>query len=304
MIDVLIVTRSADLLASCLEHLAKQTVAHRVFVADNSEPGEALVPPAVPGGRPVMVPMGGNVGFGRAVNRIAALGTGEAIVLVNDDVDVVPEFLERLVAPLADPAVGMVAGLTLVPGTDARIDTFGIRADVTLQAFARGRGRSPADEHGVLLGPCGAAAAYRRSAWEAVGGLDEALFFYAEDLDLALRLRSRGWRAAPSAGARGVHLGGATAGAVSGFQRRHSAFGRAFVLRRYGILRGRHAPRALLVEALTIAYGILTGRTLTPVTARVAGWRAGAGRRLAVAPDAVDRTLTMGDVLRALRRGG
>ncbi len=43
-----------------------------------------------------------NVGFGAGVNAGAALGDNEAIVLVNNDLDVDPGFLDALLAPLRD----------------------------------------------------------------------------------------------------------------------------------------------------------------------------------------------------------
>ena len=59
-----------------------------------------------------------NRGFGAAVNAGAALSDGEAIVLVNDDVEVEQGFVEAIVEPLrADPGCAMVAGMTLIPGT-------------------------------------------------------------------------------------------------------------------------------------------------------------------------------------------
>ena len=227
------------------------------------------------------------------------MGSGEVVVLANDDMDVEPQFLERLVEPLrGDARIGMVAGLTLQPGAGEVVDAFGIELDPTLIAFNRLRHRSPAHTPGRLLGPSGGAAAYRRSAWEAAGGFDSHFFVYGEDLDLALRLRASGWLAAAAPEARGVHLGGATTGVDSPFQRHHSGFARGFILRRYGVLRGRHAPRAFLVEALTILYGLLSARTLVPLRARIEGWRAaGEGPRLGVPAGAVDERITLRETM-------
>jgi N-acetylglucosaminyl-diphospho-decaprenol L-rhamnosyltransferase len=303
-IDVLIVTtRARDLVVSCLEHLSRQTVEHRVFVADNAgdEDGTSTVLrerfPDVE-----LVTNTENLGFGKALRVLVGRGSGDVIVLVNDDMDVEATFLEALVAPLSDPDVAMVAGLTLQPGGTELVDGFGIEVDPTLQAYNRLRHRRTSDQPGVLLGPSGGAAAYRRSAWEQVGGLDPAFFVYAEDLDLALRLREAGYRAAEAPDARGVHLGGATTGRDSDFTTTHSGFGRAFVLRRYGVLQTRHAPRAVLVETLTVLYGLLVRRTTIPITSRIAGWRA-AGRvaRHRYPREGVDRSITLREQLRRSR---
>ena len=60
--------------------------------------------------------------------------------------------------------------------------------------------------------------------------------------------------------------------------------------------------RALLVETLTILYGIVSARTLVPLTARMDGWRAaGSGPAAAVPPDAVDERITLRETLRRVR---
>ncbi|MGA9284412.1 MAG: glycosyltransferase family 2 protein, partial [Solirubrobacteraceae bacterium] len=152
-------------------------------------------------------------------------------------------------------------------------------------------------------GPAGGAAAYRRTAWEQVGGLDEAIFAYSEDLDLALRLRAAGWGAAVVPEAVGMHLGSATHGHRSAWQRRHAGFARGYLLRRYGVLRGRHAPRALATEAGVALGDALVSRDLAALTGRIAGWRSARGLLRRETPDgALAPEIGMLESL-ALRRG-
>ena len=214
-VDVVVVTwRNHPLLERCLERLSTQTLAHTTIVVDNEADGTTarLIADRFPDVR--LLELAENRGFGRAVNAGAQLGHGEAIVLVNDDVEPEPGFLSAIVEPFVDERVGMAAGLTLIPGSDL-VDGFGIELDVTLAAYNRLRGAPPGSPSGRLAGPSGGAAAYRRVAFDAAGGFDERLFAYGEDVDLALRLRSAGWTASGAPGARGVHLGGATAGVAS-----------------------------------------------------------------------------------------
>lgn len=301
-VDVVIVTwNSGERVLRCLERLARQDQPHAVWLVDNAS-GDATVAalrarfPAVR-----VLEMASNVGFGAAVNAGVAAGEGDAVVLVNDDVELTGDgALAALVAPLAaDPAVGMVAGLTTIPGSGL-VDGFGIELDVTLAPYNRLRGEPVGAADGVLLGPSGALAAYRRTAFEQVGGFDRNLFAYGEDVDLALRLRLAGWRAVAAGDARGVHVGGASFGVDSSFQRRLAGFARGFLLRRYGVLRSRHAPRALAFEALIVAVGIARGRTLVHFRGRIAGWRA-ATDRLPLPVDAVDGGISTGEALRRLR---
>jgi GT2 family glycosyltransferase len=196
----------------------------------------------------------------------------------------------------------MVAGLTLQPGEQELVDGFGIEIDRALVAFNRLRHGSPTDQAGRLLGPSGGAAAYRRTAWEAAEGFDERFFIYGEDVDLALRLRLEGWEAREAPGARGVHLGGATSGVDSPFQRWNAGFARGFLLRRYGVLRSGSAVRALTVEALIVLWGLLRFRTSVPLRARIAGWRAASTTpRLRVPDRAVDERISFLETLHRLR---
>ena len=303
-IDVLIVTtRARELVLSCLDHFARQTVPHTIYLADNAgnEDGTTdAVNERFPEVRVTTMPE--NRGFGKAMNQLASQGSGEIVVLANDDMDVEPRFLEKLVEPFEDSRVGMVAGMTLQPGDGNLVDGFGIELDRGLVAYNRLRHRHPDDTPGRLLGPSGGAAAYRRAAWEAMEGMDPRFFVYGEDVDLALRLRLAGWDAAAAPDARGVHLGGATTGLDSPFQRRHSGFSRGFLLRRFGVLRSRSAPRALAVEALTVLWGLVRFRTVLPLKARIEGWRAaGQTPRLDLPPGAIDESISLRECLRRQR---
>ena len=302
--DIVVVTYKArELVATCLEHLvAARRPGDRIVVVDNASADGtvAMVRERFPDVLVLELPR--NIGFGRAVNAAAAGGRGDAIVLINNDLFVEPEFVGALLAPLeADPAVGMVAAMSLMPGGE-HVDGFGIELDVALAAYNRLRLRRPDEPAGVLAGPSGGAAAYRRSAFERAGGFDEALFAYGEDVDLALRLRQAGWRAAAAPTARGVHLGGASFGVGSPLQRRLGGFARGFLLRRYGVLRSRAALRGLVVEALVIGWGLVRFRTAVPLTARIAGWRAAGRRRVRVDPAAIDRSITFREAVRRLAR--
>lgn len=247
-----------------------------------------------------------NQGFPTACNRGVAAGTGEIVVLLNNDVDVRPDFLERVVDPLRDQTVGSVAPLILQPGEEL-IDSVGLAADVTLAGFPRLQGLPVAcaeDPSPVMAGPAGTAAAYRRDAWEQVGGLDEAIFAYMEDFDLALRLRAAGWRSVAATDAVGVHLGSATHGHRSAWQRGHGGFSRGYTLRRYGIMRARTAPRTLATEAVVVLGDLAISRDLAALRGRIAGWRAGSAHaRLTLPPpDAIDATIGFRESL-ARRRG-
>ncbi|HTX33307.1 MAG TPA: glycosyltransferase family 2 protein [Solirubrobacteraceae bacterium] len=298
-VDVVIpVHNRFALTESCLRHLQAQTVPHRVVVVDNgsTDGTSELLREQWPEVNVVTCEQ--PLGFAEACNRGAASGSGEVVVLLNNDVDCRPDFLQQLARPLhSDESVGAVAAVMLQPGEQV-IDSVGLFADVTLAPFQRLDGL-PASRAGdrcpVLLGPAGAAAAYRRRAWDEVGGLDEEMFAYMEDFDLALRLRAAGWQAVVAPDAVGVHLGSATHGRRSASQRRLFGFGRGYVLRRYGVLRSRHALRTLLTEALVVVGDVLISRDLSALRGRLAGWRAAAalGRRPMPSEEFIDTSISL-----------
>jgi len=280
-IDVAIVAYNRyDLTHSCLTHLASQTREHRLLVCDNgSIDGTAQrIAEDWPAAR--LTRTEDNRGFAQACNAAVALGDGDVVVLLNNDVDCRPDFLERLVSPLErDARLGSVAALMVRPG-GGRIDSIGLTTDATLSGFPRLQGDPVSDagaERPVLVGPAGTAAAYRRAAWNQVGGLDERIFAYSEDFDLAVRLRAAGWPTVAAPDAVGVHLGSATHGHRTAWQRRHGGFGRAYVIRRYGLLRSRAALRTALTEAMVVAGDAVISRDLAALKGRLAGWQAAAG---------------------------
>ena len=117
---------------------------------------------------------------------------GDPVILLNNDVVCEPRFLEALLEPAAAGAE-MVAGVLLTERDPRFIDSAGVIADRTLMGFdyLNGEPREAAEAAAAPLGPTGGAALYSRAAFDAVGGFDERIFLYYEDLDLALRLRAR-----------------------------------------------------------------------------------------------------------------
>jgi N-acetylglucosaminyl-diphospho-decaprenol L-rhamnosyltransferase len=306
-IDVIVPVHDHYALTSaCLEHLARQTAPHRVIVVDDgsSDGTAALLRRDWPAA--MTIELGCNHGYTRAVNRGVSAGEGEYVVLLNNDVELRPDCLEQLVAPMANAEIGSVAALMLVPGEET-IDSLGVTADATLAGFARLQGHPAAEARGcepLLTGPEGTAGAYRRSAWEQVGGLDEGIRAYMEILDLALRLHTAGWKTASAPDAVGVHLGSSTYGRRSATQRRLAGFSRAYLLRRYGVMSSRAAARALVTETTVVAADMLLCRDLQALRGRVEGWRAAKGREHHRWPpaEAIDASISLRDSL-ALRRG-
>jgi hypothetical protein len=136
--------------------------------------------------------------FAANVNLAASTGRSEFLVLLNSDAFVGPEFLEKILAPFADPevvAVGPV-GTNVSGHQQATIsDAVGGRGPTTREsirgyhtAWAAERAAlvpSPAYAARRLVGFC---VAVRRSAWNRIGGMDERFANAYCDDDLSLRL--------------------------------------------------------------------------------------------------------------------
>lgn len=275
--DVVIPTwNRADLVLDCLAHLARDPSPHRAVVVDNGSTDDTVAQVRERFPDAVVVALPENVGFGGAVNAGLRAAESEVVVLINNDANVEPGFVDRMCAPLREDArVGMVAGVLVDPRT-GRVDSAGVVADRSLSGHAYRWAEDPhalAPADAFLLGPCGGAAAYRREAVLAIGGFDEAMFAYSEDLDVGLRMRAAGWDCALATDAHAIHVGSATLGKRSEFQTRVASFSRGYIAGRY-----RLAARWLAAELLLGAAAAARARTLLPLRERVRGWRA--GRRL------------------------
>jgi GT2 family glycosyltransferase len=304
--DVTVVIPTLDareLLHTTLESLERQTSpAQQVVVVDNASrdgTGE-MVRRRFPSVE--LVTNKTNLGFGRAVNAGAARARGDLLVLLNNDLVCEPGFLEAIREPFADPAVGMVAGVLTQMRAPGRIDSAGIELDVTLGSsdYLSDEPLAALDGARDPVGPCGGAAAYRLDAYHAVGGFDERLFAYWEDVDLALALQLAGWRCRLAPEARAEHRHGATLGAGSPRQRELDAFGRAYVLAKYGVL--RRSPLRALQTAIrdwpALAVHLLVRRESGPIRSRLQGGRAGRHNRDRRGPPPGVVTVGLGETLR------
>jgi len=215
-VDVAVVIpnyNGARWLPGVLESVAAQTVAPAevLVVDDGSTDGSAEVAEAA-GARVLRLERNG--GFARAANAGVAATSAEAVALVNTDVVLDDVWLESVVfalgerdatvatklVDLEDPAVLYSAGDVLR------------RDGVAEQRGRFERDTGAYDAPGDVFSACAGAALYRRAAFDAVGGFDERLGMYLEDVELGLRLRLAGWGCAWEPRAVARHAGGGSSG--------------------------------------------------------------------------------------------
>jgi glycosyltransferase involved in cell wall biosynthesis len=148
----------------------------------------------------------------RSVGRNAAIRAArhELIACTDAGAEVEPTWLERIVAPFADPAVDVVAGFYRPVG-DTRFErAAGVVSAPALSEIEAGR-----------FLPSTRSVAFRRESWRRAGGFDEALD-HNEDTPFALRMKAAGCRFAfaPDAIVRWHPRGD-----VRSFYRQHRRFG-------------------------------------------------------------------------------
>lgn len=207
----------AQHLRVCLDSLRLQTHSQfEVIVADNGSTDGSLdmLRDEYPEVR--VLELDANYGFVVASNHGAAATDADILVMLNNDTEVEPQWLEALCQALEDnPKAGSAASKMLL--FDQR-DTIHSAGDMLGEDFIpQNRGvweidQGQYDNQTEVFGACGGAAAYRREAWEQVGGFDERLFMYLEDVDLAWRMQQAGWECVFVPEARVYHHLSATGG--------------------------------------------------------------------------------------------
>jgi GT2 family glycosyltransferase len=275
-------------LGRLLESLARQTKPVSTVVIDNgsSDDSVAMVHERFPTTH--VLALERNHGFGAALNRAIAECPGDPLLLVNNDVQCDPEFVAQMLAA-SRPGIEMVAGVLTQHDSPGRIDSAGVvAARDTLMAFdyLHGDPVSTAAEAAPPLAPTGGAALYSRAAFEEIGGFDERIFAYYEDLDLGLRLRVAGAGCALAPRATARHLYSATLRDRIGDKYALTGWSRGYMLRRYGVMaEPRNAARTLLGELAICAGQVALDRTAKGARGRVRGWRDGAGLERRPLPD-------------------
>jgi len=222
-VDVGIVTYGArEVAVAAIGRLLEVAGDVRVLVHDNASPdGTAdAIAASHPSVELERSPV--NLGFAAAMNRLLARSTAPWLFALNPDAWPEAGALERLVTEgEAHPRAAAVAPMVLRPGgglehSTQPLPSLRVAASCAVGGYDRLVRR---DQPGDVGWAVGAALLMRRTAVEEIGGFDERLFLFAEDLEWCWRAHERGWtiRFEPEAVVR--HVGGASAAVTYGRRR-------------------------------------------------------------------------------------
>lgn len=212
-------------------------------------------------------------GFVHACNRGAEAARGDYVVLLNNDTELTPDWLDELLWPFEHfERVGLAGAKLLYP--DGRLQEAGGIVWSSANPANYGRGGNPyeprynyARQADYLSGAC---LMVPKALWESIGGLDPVYApAYFEDTDLAFRIRAQGYKTVYAPLSCVIHFEGGSNGTdVSSGVKKHQEANRPTFRHRWldacagfgkeGVdvdwVKDRHAPlRALVIDMHTPA---------------------------------------------------
>ncbi len=215
----------------------------------------------------VLVRLEENIGFARASNLGARALPGGSYLFVNSDAFLHrPGSVERMLRALDNPHVGIVAPRIL--NLDGTLQPSVVPLSTPLVAAVRASGLSRFVPNGLqpslsthwdhsesreIQAANGAVLLVRRETFDALGGFDERIHMYAEDLDVCWRARRLGRKVWFVHDAEFLHVGAGSTGGNERDPRRAELIGRSEAL----MLSRNLPPAAARVTTGFMAAGFL-----------------------------------------------
>ncbi len=204
-----------QLLLNCIRSLEKQTCTDfKLLVVDNgSTDGSTQLNSAVLDME--IVPLSCNTGFCGAVNTGLKRTKTPYAILLNNDTEVHPAFVEALLKSARGHKRLFSVSACMIDYRDrTKVDNAGDLYTVFGWAVARGKGknRKKFNRPCSVFSGCGGAVLYRMEALRQTGLMDENHFAYLEDVDLGYRARIYGMYSRYEPKAVVYHVGSATTG--------------------------------------------------------------------------------------------
>jgi GT2 family glycosyltransferase len=255
------------LLARLLATLAAQTrPAAELLIVDNGSTDGAPEVARASGAR--VIAMGRNAGFAAAVNRGIREAAHPLVAILNSDVELAPDYLEKVAAVDAPFATGKILSPTGL--LDGSFDMT-CRGATTWRCGAGRRDAAPFDLPREIASPPWTAVLYRAEVFRQVGLLEESFESYLEDADFGLRCAAQGINGRYVPEARAIHLGSAALGRWHPETVRRMARNQVLLAaRHYG---GRPVWPVLVAQLLWGAVAVRHGRGLAWARGKIQGLR-------------------------------
>ena len=192
-----------------------------VIIADNGSTDDSLSFLAERYPQLRVIALDRNYGFAEGYNRAIAEVDADYYVLLNDDVEVTPHWLDPVVAMMEDnPEIAVAQPKLLMVDQRDRFEYAGAAGgfiDRYGYPFCRGRvfdtlefDRGQYDDVCDIFWATGAAMFVRGTVWHALGGLDGDFFAHSEEIDFCWRVKNSGYRVCYCPQSVVYHLGGGT----------------------------------------------------------------------------------------------
>lgn len=184
-------------LATCLDGLQRQTMTDReIIVVDNAsiDGSPDLVHTRYPDVR--LLRRTQNTGYASGCNLGFQHASGRVLAVIGPDCEPEPEWLEALCRACRRPGVGLATSMVALHNQPELINACGNDLHLLGLGFCRGL-NDPRQMHvqpTTVASISGCSFAMPRSAFQQLGGFDEAFFMYCEDTDLSLRAWLAGYR--------------------------------------------------------------------------------------------------------------
>ncbi len=219
----------------CLDALRRQTMKEfRILLVDNGSEDDSVsfVREQYPEVDLLCLPE--NTGFCGAVNAGIRKTKTPYVLLLNNDTEVFPQFVEALLTGIKKHRRAFSAAGKLIQYHDkSKIDDAGNLYCALGWAYARGKDQSVSryEREERIFSSCAGAAIYRMSILKKIGLFDETHFAYLEDLDLGWRARIRGYENWYIPQAKVYHVGSGTSGSrYNTFKTGYSARNNIYIL--------------------------------------------------------------------------
>ena len=211
MLSIIIVNYNThDHVENCLNSIYQYCEASfEVIVVDNNSPKRDIINLESKFPKAKFVYLDSNEGFGKGCNEGVKNSTGEVILFLNPDIIVKPGSIEKLLQTTQDDdLIGVVSGSLISQDGDYQYsynnfpglswefkEAFGISLMKTInkmneftKAMAEKNSSFEVDWfHGACM-------MMRRKVFERVGGFDERIFLYYEDVDLCKKIKDAGFK--------------------------------------------------------------------------------------------------------------